>query len=310
MPATLYDALLGGITLYQCTAAELSPGNKIIAGRQSGAIDPDSFYLESGQPRLSWTSFDMDTLFGVGGVSPSAGLAITTGNLRMYAQVRSGGGTFLSGSNHEIISATNTTSTNRRGLVIPTSYQVSQGAEGLSAQLTVMPLSATGLASDPPIAVAGSGALPSSGFNNRYFMGPALFTAVSGSATELPKVSSWSVSPGIDTEVEMSSGNVFAIDEYITARNPVMEIRTRDQAALRSWGPLIKALDAAIVIARKGQKGGARVADTEDEHIAFSFAGSIVDVQQLSAQDTQTGEVGIRILGKALSVSNTYQISA
>jgi len=309
MPATLYDALLGAITLRQCTAAEFAAGNDIIIGRQSGALDPDSFYVRSGQPRLSWTSFDMDTIFGNGGISVTAGLNITSGNLRLHSQVRASGGAFLGSTSHQVISATNTNSTNRRGLVIANSFECSQTGEGMSAQLSVMPISGTGLANDPPISIATSQSLPSSGFNNRYFLGPALLTPVGGEATELPKVTSWTVSTGIETEPEMSSGSVWATDDYIIARNPIIEIRTRDQAALNAWGPLFKALDAVTVIARKGEKGGARVGDDQDEHIALSFGGSIVDVQTLSAQDTQTGEVGIRILGKVLSVSNTYTIT-
>src|SRR5690606_12771208 len=137
-------------------------------------------------------------------------------------------------------------------------FEVSQGGEGLLAQLSVMPLSADGLTA--PVSISTGQSLASSGFNNRYFLGPALLTAASGSATELPKVTSWSVNPGIETESELSSGSVYATDEYTIARNPSIEIRSRDQLAVNAWGPLIKALDAVIVIARKGQPGGARVA--------------------------------------------------
>jgi hypothetical protein len=299
MSATVYDAILGGLTLRQVMRTAYSPNANIIAGRVSGGLNPSEFY---GGPAEPMASFDSADLAGVlGGLSVTAGLSVAAGTITIPFNERANGGTFASGSNHETLSSAN-------GLIVPTSFSANQDDAAAIATLECHFRSTDGLTY--PVAVNANQALGSQAFSAQFAMGPVgLELGSEGSASLLDGVSAIAVNPGLTVVKEKYNGAIYPTRLFITQRDPSIDITFVDLAGLVRFTSIYQSLVSLAVFFRKRADGGSFVSDATEEHIAFSFAAGITQIQQVGASGNATGSHTVRLYGKALTASAAAAIA-
>lgn len=293
MSAAIYDAVFGALAIKQCSSAEFSPNNQIQPARMSGAIDPTAHYLASAEPRCRWASHDLATILGA--LSVTAGLYVGSGTITVPWNRRSAGSTFLGATSHFRLNGT-------KGLIWPVSFEANQGDPTARGMLECVFLSSDGLTT--PVTSSTAQSLASQAFTSEFRLGPV---AISGSA--VPGVVGVQVNTGINVELEYLNGGLFPTNAYITQRDPTIDVRFRDETALHSFGPLIASASSMVAYLRKKTQGGSVVADGTSEHIAFSFADGICDIQQISGSGNSTCEPALRVFGETLTASAASAIS-
>lgn len=299
MSATVYDAILGGLTLRQVMRTAYSPNGNILAGRQSGALDPSQFY---GGPAEPVASFDSADVAGVlAGLSVTAGLAVAAGTITIPFNERSNGGTFAAGSSHETISGAN-------GLIVPNSFSANQDDPAAMATLECHFRSTDGLTN--PVSVNANQALAAQAFNAQFAMGPVgIELGSEGSSSQLTGVSGVTINPGLTVIKEKYDGAIFPTRLFISQRDPSIDLTFVDLAGLVRFRSIYQALVSIVVYFRKRTDGGTFVADNVTEHIGFSFGTGITQVQQVGANGNATGSHTVRIYGKTLTASAATAIA-
>ena len=292
MSAAIHDATFGALVLRQCTQASFQANNEIDIGRQSGSLDPSALYIHQGQPRARWQTHDVVGLLGA--ITITGGLYVSSGTISIPWRRRSAGASFLGNTSHLQLSAT-------KGLMIPQSIEASQSSPKASASVEAVLLSTDGLA-EPVTSVIN--ATPAAlAYNLEFRLGPVLLNGA-----QVPKITGFTVNPGIEIELEYADGAVFPTDVFLTMRTPTIDIRFRDEQALDTYGPLFAEMEDATCFLRKKVEGATVLDDAEDEHISFAFADGIASVEEISASGNATSEPGLRLHGEQITVSTTAVI--
>jgi hypothetical protein len=137
-------------------------------------------------------------------------------------------------------------------------------------------------------------------------MGPVVFTVDTVTAVT-PDVVGFTVNPGILIRKFYTEGLNFPVRINIRQRRPTIDVFFRsisDLPDVDTWNNLV----SANCYLRKRADGDQFVADATAEHIRYSFATGIVELQTLDARDIDDAEIGIRLYGKALTATGSLAI--
>lgn len=293
--AATYDAILGtGNNIRQVVSTEYAPGNRIEPGRVSAGVDPSALFVTDANPQIRLSSTDIAAVLGI--VSPTVGLDIDDDLWTIPYNVRAIGSTFASTLAHTVL-------TGADAFVVPRQVSVTQGG---NAQIDLMVMiESNDLLGNPgfdaPVTAATGQTLAAQAFNALWTQGPA---TVNGS--DVGGVVGMTVDFGIQAvPLDKADGELYPKAHSIRARNPSITIDVVNVDALATFAEHLLPMTAFVGYLRKRSPGGSFVADATGEHISFTFADGIVDVQRVSARDNATARPGLRLIGEALTVSTT-----
>lgn len=286
MPSTVYDAILGGLTLLQVTRCNYNPNLTVIAGRASGAVDPSAFFGGPGEPMASFDSMDVAGVLG--SVSVTAGLHVSAGTITIPWNKRVNGGTFAGTLSHAAITGTH-------ALIVPTQFSANQGDEGAMVSLDAHFYSSDGATA--PVEPASSQSLASQSFNAMYALGPG---SINGTA--IPELQGVVINPGITVIKQSEDGYNWPTEIDIQVRDPYIDFIFEDMDALDTYSALFTVGTAAIAYFRK-RSGISFVADATAQHCKFSVADSLIVPQTISHSGVNNGQATLRVFGEALTAT-------
>lgn len=289
MPAQIHDAVLGDLTLKQCSAADYSPNAKISRARASGAINASELFHDGSEPRFRWTTSDIAGAFASSvGLSPNTGKSINNATINVPFAEREISG-IASGTSHFRLGAS-------YGLVIPMSLSASQGEEKASLELELAAYSTNGLVH--PVAMVDNASLSAAAFNVEHRLGPAYINDV-----KIPDLLRMQINFGIVMSLNTYNGENYPTRVQIDTVDPTIDLFFHNVKLLKEYTDGIGTMTGATVYLRKRKPGGSVVADDVAEHIGFSFAGGIQEYTTIQASGNGLAEPGIRLHGKTLTVS-------
>lgn len=289
-----YDAILGAVNLRQVRSSGFNPGNTVVPDFVTGGIDPEAIFFHGGRPTAQFQSGDVAGV--ITGIHAQNGLYVSNGTIAIPWNKRANGGTFAAAGNHVRVRGA-------YGLTVLNSLSANHGdQDGAMADLATTFVSSDGMT--VPVVFDSSQTLQAQAYNASHRLGPQY---VNGSL--VTSIVGVTINTGITTDVEETDGNLFATEVHITRRNPTIDIRFRNVAALSTYGPLFASLSSYTGYLRKRAPGSSFVSDATSEHISFSFgSGGIIDVQSLSGSGNSPAEPSLRITGKTLTLSATAAI--
>lgn len=292
MAETVYDAVLGALTLKQVIRSSYSFNGTPIAGTASGAPDVSVYFGGVAEPQATFESADIDGVLA--GLSLTAGLHVSSGTITIPYAKRAQGGTFAGAGTNNRLNGTN-------GLIIPTSLRCNQDDEAAIAELMVHFRSTDGIT--VPVTVSTDQNLAAQTFNAQFGLGPG---SINGTA--IPELVGVSINPGITVEPQRVNGGIYPSSLFITQRRPSIDFVFEDMDALSTYSAQFTVMTAAIAYFRK-RSGVSYVADATEEHIKFSFADGIITTESISAQGVGRTQATLRCFGEALTVDATSAIA-
>lgn len=291
MGAMVHDAILGSLTISQCSQASEQTNNEITRGYSSGAVVAEATFLNKSEPVGSWTTTDLATVLA--GIDLTSGLCISSGTITL-AWAKQGCSGDLGSGNHLVRSATN-------AFAMIQSISARQG-ETATATIESCFLSSTGFAS--PISSVVNGNLSSQSFQSEYRLGP-----VTVNSTTLTGVTGFTINPNLRYEKRYNDGAIYPTHTFLDRAEPTVDVTFENQAYANTYGPVFATMTTAYFFLRKKAEGGTVVADGTAEHIAISFGAGIVSMEQISGQGRTPAEVTLRIHGLQLAVNTASAIS-
>ena len=295
MPSSVaYDAILGAVNLRQVRSSTFSPGNTIAPDFVSGGIDPAALFFTGAQPSATFQTNDVSGV--VTGIHARNGLYVNNGTIAIPYNLRANGGTFAAAGNHHRIRGS-------YGLTVINSITANHGdQDGAMVDLATTFVSSDGMTA--PVVVDDGQTLQAQAYNASHSLGPQYVNS-----SLLSSVVGITITAGITTELETTDGNLFPREVHITRVQPVIDIRFRNVAALKTHGPLFNNLTAFTGYLRKRSPGGSFVAANVSEHISFVVgADGIIDCQPVNASGNSPIEPSFRIHCKSLTLSATAAI--
>lgn len=286
MSSAVYDCILGGLTVRQVRSVRMSINNRVRVGRLSGAIDPNSFFLQDQSKRAIIESFDVAGIVA-GLTSLQAGLAISAGTITLPFNVRQNGAGFTSGSAHDTISGTD-------ALVVPRFFSASQSDPAV-AQLEVIFISSDG--DTDPAAINHGQALAAQAFGAEYRLGP-----VEIGGTAIGEVERVTINPGLEVVTRMHDGFAYPTKVFIVRRNPFIDVTFRTLASLTLFADGFDGTAVFEAYFRKNTAGGTYVSPASTEHIKWSFAAGCREAPEISVDDAN-GQATARLWGASLAYS-------
>jgi len=295
---SVYDVILGSLTLRQCQNTNFNPAVEELIGRYSGGIDPQALYISKSTPVCSYDTEDLGTGLAIGtDTFCSAGLHTSNGTITIPFARRTIGALFAGSTSHMRLNGT-------YALHVPTKIS---GAQNQNATMSIQShfYTPTGVI---PVTASTGVTLGSQTFVATYTMANAWITPTSGSSTQVTQVTNVTVTPGITVMTEFFDGAAFPIWVGIEMREPTIEITTKNFDQLATYGPVGGGVDAVNVNFRKRNPGGIYVADATAEHIGFSGGVSLATIQSITG-NPKTGEGTIKLTLKALTCDTTYALA-
>lgn len=293
MPATVFTATLGSLTLNQVMSSNFSANGTPVEGVTSGAVDVAQYFGGAIDFRASFESDDLASVAAVANVA-TAGIAVSSGTITLPYQIRANKGTFVSGANNYSLSGTN-------GLIWPNSFSLPAGGDA-TVSLECLFLSSDG--DTIPVTVNTGVTLSAETFQSKFTLGP-----VSVNGTALNDVTGVTVSTGIEVTPLFYRFN-YAPFAFIARRRPVIDITLYDLDDLNALGAGWGAGTALVVYARKRAVTGF-VDDATAEHISFSFADGLIQPvasvagEGVGGNSTRT----LRFMGESLTVTDDTAIT-
>lgn len=285
MAATPYSAVIGAVTVGQVESSTLSNNNTIVRGYASGATTAGAFYLGMAEPKVTFTTTDLDTVLdGIG----ATGLCVSSGTITVPWASQGCSGTTGTG--------THTALTGANGFAVMTSVSARQGDAFAQGQVELALLSSDGLTA--PMTAASNASLSASSLVAQYRLGPVY---IGGS--QVTQVTGVTVNFGVGYITRSYNGGTYPTNTYIERIEPTIDITLENQAVIASLGPLFSSLSNGYVYLQKLSSGGSVVSAATDEHIAISFASGITDVSQVNGSGRTPSEVTLRLHGGSLSLS-------
>lgn len=291
MGAMVHDAVLGSLTISQCSQASEQTNNEITRGFSSGAVIAEATFLNKSEPTGTWTTSDLATTLA--GIDLSAGLCISSGTITL-AWAKQGCAGDLGAGNHLVISATDAFS-------IIQSISARQG-DTATATVETCFLSTTGHAT--PLTSVVNGNLSSQDFQSEFRLGP-----VKINSTTLSGVTGVTINPNLKYEKRYIDGGTYPTHTFLNTAEPTVDITFENQGYVNTYGPIFATMTTAYFYLRKKADGGTVVADATAGHIAISFGTGIVSMEQISGQGRTPAEVTLRLHGLQLAVNTASAIS-
>lgn len=288
---TIYDAILGSLTLRQVTdAAVMGDGEVMNALLSNGTLA--EILAGRKDVRARFSTLDVASVCGVVDIA-TKGLAIQAGTITIPYQKRENFSTFASGSTHYALTGAN-------ALVVPTSFSASENGNA-TASLDVIFASTDGTTA--PVTESSAAALGSTSHSSLYSLGPV---SINGTALDCPV--NLTINTGITTRQQYCKGNIYPVEIYLTPPiTPSIEISGPglDQVlgALGGW----VAGTSLVAYFRKRAPTGF-VADATAEHIKFSFADGLIR-SSVSGSQGQDASKSISFFGESLVVTANSAIT-
>ena len=292
MPSTVYDAILGALTLKQVTRSGYSLNGEPIVGRASGAPAPSEYFGGESAPQADFDSADIAGVLGA--ISVSAGLAVSSGTITIPYNKRASGGTFAGTLAHFTLNGTN-------GLIVPSEFSVNQGDPAALAKLMCHFRSTNGIAE--PVSESINQTLAAQSFNAMYALGPG---SINGNTID--QLQGIVVTPGITVLPQYQDGGIYPTDLFIQTQQPTIDYLFEDLDAIETFSAQFTVMTAAIAYFRK-RSGVSFVSDATEEHVKFSFADGIVSTQSIQSSDVNNGQATLRCYGEALTATASSAIS-
>lgn len=254
--------------------AEIIPG---------GAVDRAHIGIASAQPKATFSTRDLATLFT--DVSISAGLALT-GTATFRLQEREDGSTFGTGTTHE-------TFVGQTGFLYPTQIQASQdGADGASATCEVVPLWDGSNAPWIHNTSVDFGAVSAPAFVSRFFLGP-----VYHNSGQLAGVKSVTVNTGINYDAQRFDGEPYARRGAIVARQPTITFTLAKVDAVQALNMFGAPVSSSFAVYfQKGVASGTRVAAATAQHCKISCTAGDITQDNVSVSGTDDGMVNVTVM--------------
>lgn len=292
-----YDATLGSLTLKQVRSGSFTSGDEIEPAYASGAVAPSDHKMMKSGPNCTFTSSDLATILGVSNVM-TTGVAVSSGTISLPILNRTSGGTFASGSNHAIVTASN-------GHYLCESISWSQDSDA-EATMRAWFSSTDGITN--PTSITGSQSLSGASYVSEFVGATAALSYAGPTTTSSFQLKQLTVNSGVTITPNFHSGGVYPQEFNVTQQTPTIEITFQDSASAVTMTQL-KTLTAAVIKLRK-RSGVSFVAGGTGEHISFTFADAISSVDTVNITDGQSdGSVMIRISGEGLTVATDATFS-
>lgn len=224
-----------------------------------GQVDPTYVATMSNTPMLTATVSDIKTLIDGAGISgmqiPQT--TVITGVDTYFTKIAQGG-TRAGSSAHLKISI-------NEGLLLMDSISVTQGAHA-TAEVSVHPTYDG--TNDPLVYTASQSLSHTASIGEAYTVGKVMING-----TELDGVTGITIDFGYEIIKEFSGGDVFPTFVAIGARNPRIEIATKEVLSLSTFSldGLAQTSTDSIVYLTKVDENGTRVANATTEHISFTI---------------------------------------
>lgn len=286
----LYDAVLGALTLKQVTRGSFNWNAQPVPGFQSGMLDVTEYFGGPADPRARFTSEDVGAVLTA--VSPTAGLAVSSGTISIPFQKRANQGTFAGSTAHDKVTGAN-------GLIVPISASASQDGNA-TIDLECIFRSTDGT---NPVTISNGQSLGGLAFNKLWTLGP-----VAVNAQTIEEAISVTVNFGLGVIVQRHQGMNFPDRVYIVTRRPSIDITFTDFAELSGFAAAHVVMTSAAVYFRN-RSGATFAANDGGTHCSFSFGDGIVQVETLEASNEQDGTATLRLYGETLAVSGAANIS-
>lgn len=289
------DAILGATTIRQITQASHATGIEVRKAMTSGGTTVSQVSGLKAEEVTTLTSGDLAALVALNtNTFCSAGVYLSATTVTVPWKNRTAGGAFASGSNHSALSGA-------AAMVIPTSFEVSQGAENATCQFEVHWISSDGTTAG---ATGTTGnALASQSFNAEFGLGTAYING-----TLIVGTQSIKVNPGITLVKSASNGLVRPTLISIQEVKPTIEITTNDADAIATTINAFTAMTSANVYFRKRSDSGVYVANATAEHIRFTFAGGLADTNAIEVSDNNNGTATVTLHGKTMTATAAVAI--
>lgn len=290
------DATLGSLSLRQVFDGAFNTNATPVAGTASGGLDVSAYYGGPAEPKVTYSSGDLGTILGVSNIC-TAGLAVSSGTITVPFQKRADKSTYASGTVQFTVSGTD-------GLTIPTSFSVSQDDDSAVCNLETWFESTDGVT--VPFGTNSSQTAGSQTFTGMYGLGP--FSLLGSTLSEVVGVT---INTGISVVSERHNGGLYPDRLYIVSRRPSMDVLFNDFDDVDSLiaDAVWTDIGSNCIAYMRKRSGAGYVANGTAQHLSFTFAGGIVDMQSLSASGASTGVAGVRLYGESLSVSAAAAIS-
>lgn len=288
---TIYDAILGSLTLRQVTDASVMGDGEVMNALLSNGTLAELFAGRK-DVRARFTTEDVAGVCGVADIA-TKGLAISSGTITIPLQKRANFGTFEAGSTHYALTGAN-------ALVIPQSFSASENGNATAA-LDVIFASTDGTTA--PVTESSTAALGSTQHSSLYSLGPV---SINGTPIDCPV--NLTINTGITVRQQYCKGNIFPVEIYLTPPiTPSIEISGPGvHQLLGSVGGWV-AGTALVAYFRKRSTTGF-VADGVAEHIKFSFADGLIR-SSVSGSQGQDASKSITFFGESLVVTAASAIT-
>jgi hypothetical protein len=292
MAETVYDAVLGALTLTQVMNSDYSLNGTPIDGTQSGAPDVSEYFGGEADPQATFDTADVAGVLG--GLTVTGGLHVSSGTITIPWAKRTSGGTFAGAGTNNRINGTN-------ALIIPTGFRCNQGDAAAMASLMVYFRSTDGLTA--PVTVSTDQNIASQTFNAMFGLG-----AGSINGTAIPELVGVAINPGITVIPQRVNGGIYPSAFFISQRRPTIDFIFEDLDALSTYSALFTVMTAAVARFRK-RSGVSYVAAATEQHISFSFADGIVTTETVRASGVDNAQATLRCYGETLTVDTTAAAS-
>lgn len=290
MPVTLADAILGTLTVKQMTDGRFSTNAEVVEGLDSSGLDVQQFYGGPSGPRWAGTSFDLGGVLG--GVSATGGLVVSSGTITLPYRERANLGTFSGSSSHPQVNATD-------GIVLPRGVSLSSDVDA-SISLEALLVSTNGIAS--PFSLSNGQTINADAHNGRWHLGP-----VSENGNTVEQVTGVQIDFGIGIVATSHKGNYPDL-AAIRSRRPKIAITFEDFDAADNFAASHTVMTSAVVYARK-RSGATWVNDGTAQHVKFSFADGMEQLDSLGASQGENGTGVVTLYGETLTVSAASAIT-
>lgn len=283
MPSVVYEAILDALTIKQVMATSYNSGLKFARASASGQVASSFVSIISGEPVINITTADLAGV--IAGISPSAGLVLSSASVIPF-EARAAGGAFQGDGNHHTISFVN-------GLIVPVEISASQDAEdGATCKLDIHVAGTTDPSQTSPITMTTGDDLVAATFVGMYDLGP-----VKIASTTISGVKSSSVKFGITVEKYRYGGQVWPLigGMCITKIEPVLSVTFEDVASAQSAGEYAATGTTATAYFRKRTAGGTHIANATTSNISCTITGGMhmlttVDGQAMNSNVSLTRE--------------------
>jgi len=295
---SVYDVILGSLTLRQCQNTNFNPAVEAIVGKYSGGISPQAFYINKSSPVCTFETTDLATGLGIGtDTFCSAGLHSESTTITIPFAKRAIGAQFAGAGANDRLNAT-------YAYTCPTSITAQQNQDATMSVASHFYLP-TG---EVPVTDSSGQNLGSQTFVGKHTLGPCYITPSGGSSTQVTQVTGVSITPGINVMTEFFDGKAYPKWVGVDAVDPIIEITTRNFTNAWSYGPIGGGVDAVNIYLYNRAVGGVYVADATTTHIQFSFGASLGTIQSIVA-DEKLGTATIRLAGKVLTCDTTSAVA-